>query len=218
MIRMYSSILPDGRILLPDQSRLPYISILVGLSYGGQYKSTILLRGDNLYHVGFMNSLGHLYTFEKYDDILPGSTSIGLGVQYGKLIKGGIKQLHTVPLGKTSAQYSCMNMSTYDPTSSNEDHIKTTVLQNTIMYSETRRFFAVHQKVSQGWEGTSFLSTDDASLLVVWKEISQAILEWFRTGKWNAGFIRVLIREQFKIFSKRVGSGIVDVVIRPKWT
>jgi hypothetical protein len=155
----------------------------------------------------------NLFTLARGRDSIKGGTPSGFGDSYGSLLENG--DITTVPVGGNFALYSCRNISCFDPLSGDPVHVKTSLVQNLLMYSETQRFFPIHDKVSRGWNGEIHLDREEAALLMEWTRISNALVDWQLFNFWDVNCVQPSVIDRFKVDQGyEVASNVVDVVIR----
>lgn len=134
--------------------------------------TTIALRIDNLYPVGFTDRNGHWRTFDGYDKLIPGSTPIGFDGSYQGL--GGRDKLRKLPLSGTIVATAVQKLLDYDPLSAVKQELQQALATLDLVICEAARFTEISAAVSRGWNSVSYISRDD--ILVEWADLSCELL------------------------------------------
>ncbi|TVU16058.1 hypothetical protein EJB05_39606 [Eragrostis curvula] len=175
----------EGVPVLPPQhlNAMPARWIHVNLVGSGGARTTIALRDDNIYLVGFENSARNWYVFDNRKHLIHDATPLPLNDSYGDLVKGHVN-LPRYDLGKTAALGAVQTLASYKIGGLTDSQLAISLAQLCVMVAEAERFKEVADTVSKGWEGTARINTVQAELLVLWGKASCALLHWNNTHVW----------------------------------
>ncbi|KAK3149812.1 hypothetical protein QOZ80_3AG0223210 [Eleusine coracana subsp. coracana] len=171
-------------------SALPPFWYLQGLCFCEDDPTVLAFRLDNLDMIGFMNKTGHWNSFQGVEHLIPGSRGLGFRNDYESLIGGQLTAVHVEGSSILEAQRIVFN---YDPNTSPEEEFKVSLAQLRIITSEALRFTRINQQINLGWESEeNFIGAEDARHVLMWREISEAVLSWKQTGSWDGEHVRSL--------------------------
>lgn len=172
------------------QQRGPYLVparwILVNLVGTDGDKTTIAVRDDNIYIVGFTNSRGSWFVFKNRAHLIPGSTLLPFGDCYKDLLGGGYKELEGITLGKENMLKAVQMLARYHPNPHNSyKSLKVALATLCVMVAEAERFVPINETVADRWEDTPRITAMQAKYVVLWSDMSCALLNWRTTGVWR---------------------------------
>lgn len=173
-------------------------------------RTTLAIRDDNVYLIGFKNQSGRWYEFgysANDQHIDPTSTGTGrrestrmlgppqqdgepstfleCGSSYGCLVYGGAKWLVHVAQGNTQMRNAVRCLSSY-----NQDHgvganarVKRALAQLIVMICEAARMSPPFNTVSDGWwEKCVYIPCRQVDYFWNWGDMSEALLRWKKDG------------------------------------
>lgn len=152
-------------------------------------KTTIAVRDDNIYIVGFTNNTGNWFTFANREQLIPRSTRLPFGGGYEDLVVGGRKKLTDIKLGKENMLQAVRMLALHHPNHPNPDksydkRLGEAPAKLCVMVAEAERFVPI-VTVAQGWKGTPQITALQAEYVVLWGKISKALLTWQKKSLWE---------------------------------
>ncbi|XP_044345709.1 protein synthesis inhibitor II-like [Triticum aestivum] len=149
---------------------------------GGQGEtSTLAIRADNLYLVGFRTNEGSWYVF-KNRNLYRRNISLNFNDDYKSLTGGrGHRHLDRVDVRRHSALKATSILARYKPDGSTSDaDLQTALATFILMICEAQRFTTISDFVSKAWDTKleTHVPTRELELVVKWKVISCALLSW----------------------------------------
>ncbi|XP_025798193.1 uncharacterized protein LOC112878024 [Panicum hallii] len=177
-------------------------------------KITLAVRNDNAYIAGF-NS-GGWFAFPRYQRQIDGSTALPKREDYPSLI-GGSNNLVDLDVNRDAALEAVHFLSTYR-TSDDESKLGVNLARLCVIVAEAARFRRIYNAVLNGLqqqEHQARLAVEDAKSVVLWGEVSRALVGFNKTGKWIDGKTAL---ENFKaagIGSPQEAIDAVRLLVRP---
>lgn len=149
-------------------------------------KITVALRNDNAYVAGFSNARGMWFSFPRYQRLIDGSTALTKREDYPSLIDGK-DNLVTLNVNRDAALEALRFLSTYKP-SDDGSTLGISLARVIVVVAEAARFKRIYNTVLQGFQqqpqSQALLALTDANSVVLWGDLSQAIIDFSSTGKW----------------------------------
>ncbi|KAL6640837.1 hypothetical protein ACP70R_021960 [Stipagrostis hirtigluma subsp. patula] len=159
-------------------------------------RTTLAVRDDNLYVMGFMNQSGVWYDLgnpygakmlpPEYESIL-----LGWGITYTSILnvrnkKAVLEKLHSVRLGKVFATAAVHTLSRYPDVEDGEDP-RLALVGLLIMVCETAKLNPLQRHFEDGWETEKEFTPTLMEYIWNWGPISRALLTWKEEGYsgWN---------------------------------
>lgn len=172
-----------GKKLLHIQNAIwtePPKWITLNLLGSGSDRTTLLLRSDNLYLVGFNTSSGVWYAFQGYKHLIPGSIELPYSADYSSLLGlrygGGKYMLPHLALGEEYYLDSLSALS--NPYTNYRLNLGIALAKIIVMTIEAARFVEIGDLVDSHWttEEAGHLSDNLAKSTVSWGDISHLLL------------------------------------------
>ncbi|KAM0923862.1 hypothetical protein ACQ4PT_005267 [Festuca glaucescens] len=145
---------------------------------GDGKSSTLTLRTDTIYFVGFKIEGGSSYAFKGDERFVTGSRSLGFQGDYSALV-GGHANLGGVVIGQKAAQEALDILAGYSRATP-EAEIKKALTRFVVMICEATRFAPIRAAVKGAWEQGGTFPKVGVELVVLWRDTSCAILVWNR--------------------------------------
>ncbi|RLN40942.1 Protein synthesis inhibitor I [Panicum miliaceum] len=146
-------------------------------------KVTLAVRDDNAYVAGFNN--GGWFAFPRYQRQIDGSTALPRREDYPSLI-GGSNKLVDLDVNRDAALEAVRFLSTYR-TSDDVSKLGVNLARLCVIVAEAARFRRIYNTVLNGFqqqEHQARLAVEDAKSVVLWGEVSRALVAFNKTGKW----------------------------------
>ncbi|CAL4893281.1 unnamed protein product [Urochloa decumbens] len=147
--------------------------------------TTLAVRDDNVYLIGFKAHSGNWYEFGfngKTVPMIPGSTFLECDVDYRSLVGGSSSKevkanLVKMQLGKSFAEESVNRLSGYVQEAGAPDaDTKLDLARLIVMVCESARMISISNTVNDGWASESKISEQQVDYLWNWGLMSQALL------------------------------------------
>uniref|UniRef100_A0A0E0E866 rRNA N-glycosylase n=1 Tax=Oryza meridionalis TaxID=40149 RepID=A0A0E0E866_9ORYZ len=176
------------RPVLGTQNYMPDCLIHVNVFLKGHGASTLAIRADNVYLVGFKTQGALWYVFKNRKNLIPGATALKFDDHYHSLTGRSYEDLQGVVVGKKSAQEALSILANYKQDGSIPvQEIKRALTVFVLMVCEAGRLVPIRTDVIAAWDQQDGGKVGKVAvdLTVKWKDISCALLIWDKTHKWG---------------------------------
>ncbi|CAD6258211.1 unnamed protein product [Miscanthus lutarioriparius] len=187
----------NGRIhhVLPKQKlpREPKRWIYIKLVLKDGAETTLAVRDDNVYLIGFMNQRGELFEFgfsgtidrsKRSRPMLRGSRFLECDVNYGSLLHGGARNLKNMELGRAFALFAVRQLSGYYQGQGRivGDNTRRALAGLMVIVCEATRMRPLLE--TAGWHDrfSCFIKSKHVDYIWGWGDMSEALLRWKRDG------------------------------------
>lgn len=210
----------EGHLVLAPQRRNKKSPsdpmIHVQLTGEHEDEATIFLTVDDLSICGFANKSGDKFILKGLNNFFPdGEHVLSFGGDYSDLIRGGVRRLHTVPLGRRSMLHGLHALSWHNP-EVGDQHIvnqqaKLGVCRFQMMVSESLKLTPIRDSFAPFFDLENFASHEDCKLVDSWSDISKELLKFKAFHSWDAGNKKLL---EMGIYDAATALQKADVVLR----
>ncbi|CAD6258098.1 unnamed protein product [Miscanthus lutarioriparius] len=161
------------------------------------HATTLAIRDDNVYLIGFRNRRGQWYEFGfgggRSARVLPvewNSTFLECDVRYGGIV-GGAMNLVGLGLGRWFARDAVRRLSAYEQAPAGggvDERTRRHLARLIVMVCEAARMIPHFETVLDGWDRcTGAIAERQVHLLWNWKLMSHAVLRWDWWNKYRSG-------------------------------
>ncbi|KAG0539263.1 hypothetical protein BDA96_03G307800 [Sorghum bicolor] len=175
----------EKRPVLGKQKARPDNWAHVTVKGNGGIQSTLAIRLDNMYLVGFKTG-ANWYAFDGKENLIQGSTKLGFGDTYKSLTGGSYLDLTRVEVGKKPAEDALATLASYHHGSTPQKEVKKALVTFVLMLCEGSRLTLVRQDVIAAWDKGGKVGTTAVKLTTNWRIVSCALLHWSKSKKWNS--------------------------------